>query len=335
MTTAPTTKAKMERNANAEPPQIENMPKSLAAYKKLGQAERETLNEHRSLAINNAPLIRTATLDHIEFTITQRMKLNRGKRGATTCLIFEGKAGTGKTQAVLNVAYQVHRNAIESKGAETQEGHERIPTIYIGTEGATSPKAVAEALAAFMAVPTKGQRLKQLNNTLDASFERYGVELLIIDDVQNLGDERKGREAASQIKAIMEFCAATVVLIGWDLGKRPLLNGPAARQLRKRAKVHPVEGFSIGSDADKLQWRGFVRALERQMPLLRHPDRHLADNHWEYIYDRCEAGNITSTAALISESAHAAIESGEERITKKLMEQIQLDPEAEGQAPAA
>ncbi|OAA17982.1 hypothetical protein UG55_11401, partial [Frankia sp. EI5c] len=89
-----------------------------------------------------------------------------------------------------------------------------------------------------------------------------------------------------------------------------------------RNTLHKMRPFTLNSDQEKKEWIGVIKAMEDALLLHHHKPGSLV-RLWNYLHDR-SAGSICGLSDLIRESAVEAIHTGQESITRSLMDGIEI-----------
>ncbi|WND23554.1 hypothetical protein [Streptomyces violaceus] len=115
------------------------------------------------------------------------------------------------------------------------------------------------------------------------------------------------------------------------LDRDPCVSGLATRplELRWHVRNHPLR---YGSATDQQIWHDLVHGMDSALRLRRHRPSTLV-THAAYLHART-GGRMGSLSHLIREAALVSLLDGTEKITKKLLEQIELDSAAEQRARA-
>ncbi|WP_240811007.1 hypothetical protein [Streptomyces tendae] len=107
----------------------------------------------------------------------------------------------------------------------------------------------------------------------------------------------------------------------------PLLTGVRGAQLAGRFKIVRNQPLRYGSSADKQIWHDLVHGMDNALRLRRHRPGTLL-THAAYLHART-SGRMGSLSHLIREAALVSLLDDTEKITKRLLEQIELDTTAE------
>ncbi|MFI1068164.1 TniB family NTP-binding protein [Streptomyces spororaveus] len=286
------------------------------------QTERE--DYHSELAV-----LRTPAMDST-FTAVRRLLLvnRRQQTGARRGLIISGPATTGKTTTMMALG-----RSLQVSDAHQHPGQDdRRPVLFISVPPAATPKMLVSEFARFLGMPIS-ERLNQMqitNAVCDLVCE-LGTRLILIDDVHLLDTRRRsGAETSDQLKYLGERIPATFVYSAIDIDSSPLLSGVRGAQIAGRFKIFRNRPLAYGTTAEKETWQELLRHLEGLLRLRAHRLGTL-EHHAAYLHART-GGRIGSLSQLIREAALIAIAEGTERITKKLLAEVELDAAAEAQA---
>jgi hypothetical protein len=143
---------------------------------------------------------------------------------------------------------------------------------------------------------------------------------------------RAGAETSDQLKYLGERIPATFVYSGIDVESSPLLTGVRGSQLAGRFKIVRNQPLRYGSGADKQLWHDLMHSMDSALRLRSHRPGTLI-THAAYLHART-GGRMGSLSHLVREAALVSLLDGTERITKKLLDQIELDTAAGQRARA-
>lgn len=235
--------------------------------------------------------------------------------------------GLGKTTVGLSFAKKVHNALIGENGRFTEAGHERWPVIRVGMKGDTGVKDFNWAMLEYFAHAGRhsGTANSFLSRALDCAVSCES-RLLLVDDLQFLRfRSTRGTELSNQFKTIANEFSLMILFIGHDLESQGLYDDP---QLARRITPLGLEPFTIGDEAGRERWRGFLLSLEQRLVLAAKYPGMLADDLSDHLYARC-SGHIGTLMSLIRLGCLRAIRSGTERLTNELMAQVKLDRDGE------
>ena len=134
---------------------------------------------------------------------------------------------------------------------------------------------------------------------------------------------RAGAESSDYLKYLAERTPATMVYAGVELESAGLFSGLRGRQLAGRFTLVRATPFSYAAQEDRRTWTSLIAAFEAHLRLLNHKPGTLPRLS-SHLYTRT-GGNIGSLSQLVKKAAITAIQDGTERITKYLLETINID----------
>ena len=148
-----------------------------------------------------------------------------------------------------------------------------------------------------------------------------------VDELHNLDMTiRAGAEASDTLKYFSERLPATFVYSGIGLDRGALLAGPRGDQVAGRFTLIPASAFTPGRE-----WSALVAAVEGSLRLYRHRDGALVTLA-DYLHRRTR-GMIGSLPWLLRDASCQAILDGTEKITRKGLDQIEVDMTAQAPPP--
>ncbi|MGW0943746.1 hypothetical protein ACWD4O_14520 [Streptomyces sp. NPDC002623] len=113
------------------------------------------------------------------------------------------------------------------------------------------------------------------------------------------------------------------MLAGLHVETSSLFQGTRGQQIAGRYTVIPSRPFSHKNRADKEHWQALVVTMEDSLRLHAHRPGTLVAMT-DYLHDRT-GGLIGSLSQLIREAVVDAIDTGAEKITKRMLDAIELD----------
>lgn len=264
--------------------------------------------------------VATSTLRQVVHTGRRLTLLNRHAVSARRGLILSGPAGTGKTTAITQFG-KTHQ-------AIDRQRHpglgDRIPVIYITVPPAATPRMVAAEFARFLGLPvTTRANITDIIEAVCGVAVNTGASVVCVDELHNISLATKaGAEVSDTLKYFSERIPATFVYAGIDVERGGLFTGTRGRQIAGRFSLIATSSFPRTNE-----WEGLVATLEDALRLHRHTPGTLgALDH--YLHQRT-GGMIGSLSHLIRGAALEAILDGTEKITKKLLDGIDLDHAAQ------
>lgn len=323
------TKAHLAAAATRTPLDPPKLPTSMKALAKLTPEERDQLTEARVDYINQLGIIATPDVRELEKQIRNRRRLNRGHSGTATGIGIDGVTGAGKTQAALSICLDVYRDAMRPGQSWAAENYEHIPVVYALIAPEATDKMISQQILSFMGRPIgKRENRELLNEAVADMLDNCGTQLVVLDELTNVTGTKKGQSAANQIKAITERSRATFLYIGNGLRSSPAFTRIEGKQLRSRTRVIQFDYQSISTPDGRADWIGIIRAIEDGMPLIAHKPGSVAKKYDTYLYDRTQ-GRLRSLSELLRQAAFIAMDEGVEKITKDILDAIEIDIESE------
>ncbi|MET7549747.1 TniB family NTP-binding protein [Streptomyces sp. NPDC005479] len=276
-------------------------------------------------------VLKTPAMDAISAAVRRLLLLNRGQQGgARRGLIISGPATTGKTTAMQQLG-----RTVELADRRRHPGCDgRLPVLFITVPPSSTPKMLISEFARFLGLPAL-ERMNQIQitNAVCELLCEMGTQLVLVDDVHLMDTRsRAGAETSDQLKYLGERIPATFVYSGIDVETSPLLTGVRGSQLAGRFKIVRNQPLRYGSPADKQIWHDLVHGMASALRL-RHYRLGTLVTHAAYLHART-GGRMGSLSHLIREAALVSLMDGTEKITKKLLEQIELDTAAEQRSRA-
>jgi hypothetical protein len=295
-------------------------PPPLAPGTSLDSDELESYKEIRIDYHARSVVVATPTIRKVVTTGRTRILLNRHQVSARRGLIVSGTSGTGKTTAITQLGKNVEQ-LVRRRNPGTAP---TLPVVFVTVPPAATPKILASEFARFLGIPLHHRMSQvQITNAVCDLLGKLGTTLVLVDEIHNLDlTTRSGAEASDQLKYLSERIAATFVLAGLSVETSTLFQGIRGQQIAGRYSVVPSKAFGRRSRTDREQWQALIATMESSLRLDRHkPGTLLALD--AYLHDR------TGGLILSREAATNAIDTGSEKITKRLLESIELDHTAQ------
>jgi len=286
----------------------------------LGESERFAYDELRLDYHTGLGSVATSTLRHVVHSGRRLVLLNRHAISARRGLIVSGPAGTGKTTAITTFG-KTHQ-VID--GQRHPGAGQRIPVIYITVPPAATPRMVAAEFARFLDLPVTARgNITDIIEAVCGVAVDARVSLVCVDEVHNISlTTRAGAEVSDTLKYFSERIPATFVYAGIDVERAGLFTGTRGQQIAGRFCLITSHPFPRNGE-----WDGVVATLEDALRLHRHRPGSLTALS-AYLHQRT-GGMIGSLSHLIRGAAIEAICDGTEKITKPLLEKIDLDHAAQ------
>jgi Bacterial TniB protein len=336
----PRTKEEWRAYLDDVPPERPVLP-SYEEYLALGDRERTRLNLLRRDYHSALVIVRTERMKQLHHVIARRMAVNaRQAAGARRGVVIDGPPTLGKSTLVKTFGFD-HEHQLRLAYPErfqrrrVVDGYltDYIPVIYISIPSQATPKDLSALVADYLGHPYRVTATKnEITRRVLESVRLCGTELIIVDDAHFLDlSAKEGRVANDHLKYLANHCAATFVYTGHELEKSGLflegLGAERATQTSGRNSLHRLERFQLDTETQKREWAGVIKTMEDSLALLRHRPGTLT-RYYRYLYDRAD-GSICGLADLIRESAVEAVMTGQEAITKRLMDTIVISKHAE------
>lgn len=244
--------------------------------------------------------------------------------------------GLGKTTAVLAFARDYHRREIKTLGAKTDSGDERWPVCRVGLTGNTGMKEFNRAMIEFFAHPgsKRGTAADYARRALDCVLA-CEVRVLIIDDLHFLQwRNSSGIAVSNHFKYIANEFPVTMIFIGVGLAARGLFSEGSSyedavlAQTGRRTTCLDLDPFTVKTEQGRRQWRQLLLAIEQRIVLADKQPGMLAEHLCDYLYAR-STGHIGSLMTLINRGCLRAARSGQENITRELLDRVKIDTASE------
>ncbi len=286
----------------------------------LTEPERLDYDELRLDYHTRLAAVATSTLRQVVHTGRRLTLLNRHAVSARRGLILSGAAGTGKTTAITQFG-KTHQ-AIDAQRHPGMD--DRIPVIYITVPPAATPRMVAAEFARFFGLPfTTRANITDIIEAVCGVAVDARVSVVCVDELHNISLATKsGAEVSDTLKYFSERIPATFVYAGIDVERGGLFTGIRGRQIAGRFCLIATSPFPRTTE-----WEGLVATMENALRLHRHIPGALTALD-RYLHQRT-GGMIGSLSHLIRGAALEAILDGTEKITKTLLDTIDLDHAAQ------
>lgn len=285
--------------------------------------------------------IKVPAMQRVHGDLLPQIKSNRFRRAGIPRRggIIDGNGGVGKTTTLSHLGRKHELYVRRNHGCKTSEGNERVPVVYVTLPAATTIKGLSKALARFYGVVhSKHANESTITYNVIDHARRCKTELILVDDIHFLNlKNRADREVNDHLKFLANSVSATFVYAGIEVERSGLLSEgnpdhhESFSQIRRRFNLHRIEPFSLGRSRGQQEWASLLRTLERRLVLLEVSDGMLYQALYNYLFART-GGYIGSLVELVREGANRAIETGEERLTESLLDDVTLDYAAESES---
>ena len=322
----------LETPPRPQPPLV-----SIAELRRMEETDRARHEEQRAVWHANLGPISTPQMLALHEDLDEIVEANRQDgdkvKGAA---VLDAYPGLGKTTAAVTFGRDFHRRQIALYGPTTRDGHQRVPVVYVGLTANTTMRSLNAMLCRFYAHPgaERGNALQLANRAADCVLS-CGTRLIIVDDVHFLDvNRRDGREVANHFKWLSNQFPVTFLFVGVGLRQRGLLteglapSDAAFAQTARRWTPLALGPFEITTDEGRRTWRRLLLALERMVVLANKHHGMVAEDLSDYLYAR-STGHFASLMTLVARGCRRAIRTGEERLTKELLDRVKNDEAAE------
>ena len=298
------------------------VPESLSPkdWGRLSEQDRLVYDEARLDYHTRLSVVATSTIRQVVHAGRRLTLLNRHAISARRGLILSGAAGTGKTTAITQFG-KTHE-LIDQQRHPHRTG--RIPVVYVTVPPAATPRMLAAEFARFLGLPvTTRANMTDIIEAVCGVCCDTATSLVIVDELHNVSlATRAGAEVSDTLKYFSERIPATFVYAGINVEREGLFSGTRGQQIAGRFSLITTTGFPYAED-----WRGVVATLEHTLRLHHHQPGTLVRLD-RYLHQRT-GGMIGSLSHLIRGAAIEAILDSSEKITRQLLDDIDLDHAAE------
>jgi len=312
-------------------------PPSQEMWLAMSEGDKKKSRETRIRWHNKMPPIRTTRVNEIFKIGLELFSENYyAKPGARRGLALEGLADVGKSTLLVELGriYEIELRRQFNLGPRENmdETSTFLPAAYITLPGNVTPNSFDKQLLSFYGAPdppvraTEADLMKQVVNFI----VRCGTSVVFVDDVHFL-DMRylPAQLANNHIKSLASKAPATFVYAGIDLERTGLFTEGEAVTHRDHSQTdHRFICCTIEPyEKSDPELKKTLAQYEKNISLVLHEERDLTSLR-PYIHERTR-GFMGSIDHLIRASANLAIKSGEERLSKGLMERVRLDHASE------
>jgi hypothetical protein len=303
---------------------------TVAEIAKLTEDERKAYNDRRIRYLDEERIVPTRDLLMIEATARRCLRAADAPRfTARRGMSVSGPVRMGKTTAVMYAARAIeHRLRVANHRVDDPD---YLPVVYVSIGAATTPNKLWAVLAEFVGIrQLRGRNSDGRMFDLVQMLRELGTRLVVIDEVQRVNTDRvPGAEVADTIKTFAEQLDVVMIYAGISLATAPLFTGETGKQWRSRTIPVEMHGYSLRSAEKRDEWQELVATFERYLPLAKHVPKSLVLEA-EYLFHRT-GGSLASLHDLLADAGAEAIETGEEQITRALLDTIPVDANARDQ----
>jgi hypothetical protein len=328
-------KAGWDAFVNAAPrPRLEMpSPDEIAA---LSPEEWEDFTEARMVWNANLPTVRTHQLSAAYEVIDQVMASNRRDSASLRgSVVLDAHPGLGKTTIATRYGRDFQRRQIRRHGAETPQGHQRLPVAFIPLSAGMTLKNLNQKLLEFYGHPAASRATRaQLGSLAVDCVLSCDTRLIIVDDLHFIDFRRRhGTEVSNHLKWLANEMPATFIFSGVGLSRKRFFDEGLAgedivyAQTSRRATRCPVVPFTISTTSGYRAWVDLLAAFEKHQLLLQARPGMLTENA-KLLFARTQ-GYIGSLTNLLDRACHVAITTGTETLTTELLSQVTVDNAAQ------
>lgn len=260
----------------------------------------------------NGRISLTVEVKAIRDELRLRMVANARKRGGKFGIIVNGVPNAGKSTTVTRLAKEFE---IQRRERGNPLGRRSvIPVIYVSTPSDCTPKSLLVEFHHFLGRPTRPRMTApELLNGLAEVVERCGTELIIIDEIHNLNQDRQGAsDATNYLKQLSEKCQATFVYVGANVEDTGLLDGGWAAQVATRFRIMDLEAHQLNNQRNCDRWSALLEDLEANAKLVAQKPGAILDDA-ELLWEASH-GRVGEVAGIIELATIEAMESESERL---------------------
>lgn len=303
---------------------------TLCALHKLSSDATDEYNERRDVWHANIGTIHTAKVDAAIRQLRLFVRSNRQRYGLKPALALTGFPGLGKTELVNAFAKSFHLEQIRRYGPTTASGSERWPVCRVGMTGLTGVKEFNWAFLNFYAHPGAGTTT-QFRVQAQELVRECETRVLIIDDLHFLQNRYPTvADLSNQFKHIADNFHLTMIFVGIGLNQRSaLLDSTGDYKSRETDQLlrmtAPVRLTRYTRTKD---WQNLLLTIEQRLVLAKNSPGMLVEDLSDYLLRR-STGHIGSLMTLLRLGCVYAIDNGTERITKRLLDTIDIDSAAD------
>lgn len=224
---------------------------SPARYRRLTTPERlahaDSVADWFGTVVFDSPLVGTVTSQMLD-----RFRVNsRSPVGAKEIVAVDGPFGVGKTTLIHGVARRSYRGLVTGPTdarvptwtPEVGVTHDFVPVMWVQLQAGSSLKTLYTSILAFLRFPLHGAGGVLASRALRA-LTRFGVQLLILDDVHKLRETQQASrdiiDALHTINTTLGGRGGTLCLIGKRDGDACPADPPADRQPAQDLPPGPV-----------------------------------------------------------------------------------------------
>ena len=328
---------------------------SLGEYKQMSARQRHLHDLHRLATHSNLPIQETPMSAAVDDVMRRRIHVNAVKSSERTRpgLMVNGGGFQGKTETVCETAASFEDDWLALNNylnPDAVPGTRDLlaPVAYVQTPVTAKPVSTCQAILDFYGEDYKNMTLPTLTRTVRRAVCEHATRVLILDDITRLKMHREAdQDVLDFIRDLMNITVVVLVGVGipgsgllregrqdartgeWlfrpvkDKGKSP--NDEAATQTERRFKLVNLDPFSYNTPEDIAAWVRHLSGIESSLRLFHAGEQPLTGGTMpEYLFRRT-GGVVGLLGCLIEEACMTAIETGAERLSHDLLDDIAID----------
>lgn len=326
----PTTKEGWRQFVDYEPPERPD-PKSEAELKSLSRVNKEAFDQERREFVASLPPM-PARYELLQKNVRKRITLNRSRKPiARRGIAVDGGPNNGKSTALTEIGREYERECRRQWPHElTPDGHEFIPVVYANIATNETIKQLSKTLVSFYsAVPYRADS-GDLTQLLLKYAAHCQTSLFLFDEIHNLQLSRTSDvEANNYLKSLANSSRATFIYAGVNLLGDGFFNEGHGKQDASRSQIRyrfsrfPLEPIGMVTDEDKRLFIGILKGYETELELANSRPGDLV-NLATYLSIRTK-GMIGALDQCLREAYVDAIDDGIERITREILDEVEID----------
>lgn len=288
-------------------------------------------------------VIETPQMERIHTQLLSQVEANEGADPPLAGGVIDSlEANYGKSWAMRHFGrwYERHLHAagFDEIGGDDANNDDFVPVLYVALRRGSQTVWLDEQLLRFYGAPiprSRGSfRMRDLADRVADEAYACRTSLILVDDIHKLKAWRENDvEIADHLNHLATEIGATFVYAGINCeeggvfgeGTDGSFGFARATQTSGRFMHLKIERFPQDPE-----WQAVLLKFEDELMLLKARPGDLCERLPGYIYERT-GGLIGATSYLLRRGALAAIKGGEERVTKELLEKIQLPFAAEAE----
>ncbi|MBO9046101.1 ATP-binding protein [Curtobacterium flaccumfaciens pv. flaccumfaciens] len=320
--------------------------RSRAQLELMDPFDREDYDDARLAYLRMTPLIETTVVSDVlgaletsaktAARVHRRSDLVQAKLHSQDILILDGDPGVGKTMICsVHLATEMINSARRRWRAMQRGEADHLdafrPVASVTLDGPTTGKQLLTLICQSLGRPVD----KDPTRSFITTIERCGLQLLFVDEIHAVNFDRKtGDHVHHMIRTIANRGVRVILAsndIDWVLqNQRTPGQGTGARISRGRWVPLTVSKLEIDTAAGQTEWADLLDVFESRLRLTDQPRRPgwLADDFGPYLWASTQ-GYMNALVRLLNDGTARAMETGAERLDRKLFDSIPLQAEVQ------